>query len=318
MSIIDRIRIAVPVAFKRVKSAPSGMFTEASLLRTIKRNTLIGYATVVAVLVLFLMVVLKPTPQIPDTTREFTTMQRVQFFSTNFLTVWLTGTERDAPTVKQMVSDTSALPTKWGTEPVEISDVSVADLTRSDPGGVGTEWWVKLGVTIVPPSNGTSQRLYYLVTVIEQDEALRALTMPRLVDHSRPGVDLSPNFDSNVSVTSSLGTTVNSFAQAYFTAGEGTLGRFVSSSFTGAPIPNSPYSSADALVVRTKGNVNVDQYEVGAALKILVTVRAGFSLTTFHTMDVPMTVHRTDNGTWQIDSVDSVVEVSKNQLVPGN
>ena len=293
------------------------MFSEAGLMRTIKRNTYILFATALLAVGTFFLVLLTPTPQIPDSTREFATMQRVQFFSTNFLTVWLTGTERDAPTIKQMVSDTSVLPSKWGTEPVEISDINVADLNRSDGEDAETEWWIKLGVTIVPPNSGTPQRLYYLVTVIEQNESLRALTMPRLVDHSRPSVDVSPAFDSNASVTSSLGTTVNSFTSAYFTAGEGTLGRFVSSSFTGAPIPNSPYTSADALVIRTNGNVNVDQYEVGKSVSILVTVRAGFSLTTFHTMDVPMTVHRTDNGTWQVDSVDDAVSIS-NQTVAGN
>ncbi|MFZ2173785.1 MAG: conjugal transfer protein, partial [Rhodococcus sp. (in: high G+C Gram-positive bacteria)] len=316
MSIIERIKVALPLGLMRIKNAPSVMFTDAALMRTIKRTTYLSYVTAAVVVGMVFVVFFKSTPQIPDAAREFSTMQRVQFFSTNFLTVWLTGTERDAPTVKQMVSDTSVLPSKWSTEPVEISDVSVADLDRSDT-GAETEWWVKLGVTVVPPNSGISQRLYYLVTVIEQDEAMRALTMPRLVEHSRPSVDVVTDFDSSVSMTSNLGTAVSAFVAAYFTAGEGELRRYVSSSFSGGPVPGSPYTSADVLAIRTKGAVNADQHEVGEPVRILATVRAGFSLTTFNTMDVPMTVHRTDNGTWQIDSVDTVVSIA-DQLVPGN
>lgn len=291
------------------------MFTDDNLMRTIKRTTYLSWVTAVMVIALIAMIATKPEPAIPDAAREFSTMQRVQFFSTNFLTVWLTGTERDAPTVKQMVSDTSVLPSKWGTEPVEISDVNVAALDRLSDAG-RTEWWVTLGVTVVPPSTGTPQRLYYLVTVIEQDEALRALTMPRIVEHTRPGVDQMPDFDAAVSVTSALGTAVSQFTSAYFTAGDGALGRYVSADFSGGPIAGSPYTSADVLTIRTKGSINVDQHEVGKPVRLLVTVRAGFSLTTFHTMDVPMTVHRTDNGTWLINSVDTVVPIAT-QLMPG-
>jgi hypothetical protein len=292
------------------------MFTDDNLMRTIKRTTYLSWVTAVVVIALFAVVITKPEPVIPDSAREFSTMQRVQFFSTNFLTVWLTGTERDAPTVKQMVSDTSVLPSKWGTEPVEISDINVADLDRLADGDK-TEWWVTMGVTVVPPNTGVPQRLYYLVTVIEQNEALRALTMPRIVEHTRPGVDQMPDVDSAVSLTSALGTAVSQFVSAYFTAGDGTLGRYVSADFTGGPIKGSPYTSADVLAIRTKGSIAVDQHEVGKPVHLLVTVRAGFSLTTFHTMDVPMTVHRTDNGTWLINSVDTLVPVTA-QLMPGS
>lgn len=293
------------------------MFTDAALLRTIKRTTYVSYVTAIVVIALVVVGFLRTSPSMPDTTREFSTMQRVQFFSTNFLTVWLTGTERDAPTIKQMVSDPAVLPSKWGTEPVEISDVNVADLSRSDAGSE-VEWWVKLGVTVVPPNKGLPQRLYYLVTVIERDEAMRALTMPRIVDHSRPSVDVKPAYDSSVSITSSLGTTVSEFSTAYLTSGDGSLGRYVSSSFVGAPIPNSPYTSADVLVINAAEPVNADQFEIGKQVRILATVRAGFSMTTFHTMQIPLTVHRTDNGTWQIDSVDTLVPIADQTVVTGN
>ncbi|MHD0294444.1 conjugal transfer protein [Rhodococcus qingshengii] len=314
MPIFERIKIVGRGAYVRMKKSNAQQFSDASLVRTIKRTTYLSYITLIMVVAVSVAILLKPSPQIPDVAREVSTMQRVQFFSTNFLTVWLTGTERDAPTVKQMVSDTSVLPAKWGTESVEISDLNVADVKRSD-GDSEVVWWVKLGVTLVPPTSGTPQRQYYMVTVIEKDEALRALTMPRLVEHSRPSVDIGPDYDSSVSVTSSLGTAVSAFSSAYFTAGEGTLGRYVSSSFQGGPIPDSPYTSADVLAVRTTGAVNVDQHEVGESVRILATVRAGFSMSTFHTMDVPMTVHRTDNGTWQIDSVDTLVAIADQPVI---
>lgn len=295
------------------------MFTDEHLMPTIKRTTYLSWVTIVAVFALFAVVVFKPAPVIPDVAREFSTMQRVQFFSTNFLTVWLTGTERDAPTVKQMVSDTSVLPQKWGVEPVEISDINVADLERiTDPDRPDwTEWWVTMGVTVVPPSTGVSQRLYYLVTVIEDNQSLRALTMPRLVEHTRPPVGLMPDVDTMVPLTSGLGTSVSQFVSAYFTAGDGSLGRYVSAEYTGGPLVGSPYTSADVLSIRSKGAVAVDSHEVGQPVRLLVTVRAGLSVTTFHTMSVPMTVHRTDNGTWLIDSIDTLVPIT-DQGVPGN
>ena len=291
------------------------MFTDDTLMRTIKRTTYLSWVTAVAVIAIFAMTIARPDPVVSDPAREFSTMQRVQFFATNFLSVWLTGTEQDAPTVKQMVSDTSVLPSKWGTEPIEISDLNVADLGRASEGNK-TEWWVTMGVTVVPPSTGVPQRLYYLVTVIEQDQSLRALTMPRITEHVRPGVDLMPDVDSSVSVTSSLGIAVSEFVSAYFTAGDGTLGRYVSADFSGGPVKGSPYTSADVLGIRSKGVVDIDQHEVGAPVRILASVRAGFSMTTFHTMDVPMTVQRTDNGTWLINSVDTLVPVA-DQFVPG-
>ena len=295
------------------------MFTDESLMNTIKRTTYISWVTAAGVVAMFVLLVAKPAPVMPDTAREFATMQRVQFFSSNFLTVWLTGTDRDAATVKQMVSDVSVLPQKWGMEPVEISALNVADLNKlSDPAHPEwAEWWVTIGVTVVPPSTGVAQRLYYLVTVIEQDQSLRALTMPRIVEHTRPDVSLMPDLDAEVSVTSSLGTTVSQFVSAYLTSGDGSLGRYVSAGYIGGPISGSPYTSADVLVIRSKGAIDVDQHEVGEQVRLLVVVRAGFSLTTFHTMSVPMTVHRTDNGTWLIDSVDTVVQIV-DQVVPGS
>ncbi|WP_301850645.1 conjugal transfer protein [Rhodococcus pyridinivorans] len=296
--------------------ASARMFSDEQLIRTIKRTTYLAWGTAATVVAMIFLIVLKPAPVQMDAAREFATMQRVQFFSTNFLTVWLTGGERDAPTVKEMVSDVSVLPAKWGTEPVEIADINVADLDRIVDGSK-TEWWVTLGVTVVPPASAAPQRVYYLVTVIEQDESLRALTLPRIVEHSRPAVNVMADVDSPVSITSSLGTAVAQFSSAYFTAGEGTLGRYVSADFDGTPIASSPYTSADVMAIRSKGSIIVDEHEVGTPVRLIVTVRAGLSLTTFHTMDVPMTAHRTDNGTWLIDSVDTLVPVV-DQMLPAN
>ena len=77
MPIFERIKIVGRGAYVRVKKSNAQQFSDASLVRTIKRTTYLSYITLIMVVAVSVAILLKPSPQIPDVAREVSTMQRV-------------------------------------------------------------------------------------------------------------------------------------------------------------------------------------------------------------------------------------------------
>lgn len=286
------------------------LFGEGHLVSTVVRTTYLAWLTALVLLAVVITMLVTPAPEKPDSTADFTTLSRVQFFATNFTTLWLTGTGSDAEAIRQMVGDVSILPGEWNREPVEVQDINVADI-KSQNDGDNTEWVLTMGATLIPPGRGTPQRSYYDVTVIERGGTFRALTMPRLVHHARPELAAEPAYTDSVAPTSALGTAVANFITAYYGPdASGSLGRYVSSSFAGSPVADSPYSTVAVTEIKARNLPDPNAVAAGDTTAILATVKASLSSTTFHTLSVPMTVKRTDDGQWLIDSIEQWTKIT--------
>ncbi|TQC45046.1 hypothetical protein EEB14_33955 [Rhodococcus sp. WS4] len=292
-------------------------FGEQNLVRTLVRTTYICYALVAVVVVMVLAMMFSGNARIPNTTEDFTKLTRVQFFAQNFMTIWLTGTDKDVPAIKEMVSAPSALPDKWNPEPMEISDLNVADI-KSTGGVAFTEWVVTVGATLIPPGTAVPQRNYFAVTVIEKDGSFRALTMPRPVNITRAPVSVQTGYTNSVGSATPLGTSVTNFVAAFYTQNtSGSLGRYVSSDFDPVPIANSPYTSAEVLSIKSREAVDMQNGTAGDTAELLVTIKSAMSLSTYNTIEVPMTVQRTDNGQWLVSSIEDITKISDDHVAVG-
>lgn len=284
-------------------------FNDKNLLKTVTQSVYLT-AVMAVILVLTLMILIfRPGPAIPDTTADFNTLTRVQFFAQNFTHAWLTGTERDVPAIKQMAADPDGIPGKWNTEPMEVSDLSVADITSvvDDP---YTEWVVTVGATIVAPGTAAPQRAYYEVTVIQKGEALRAFTMPRPVNLTRPSLNIGSAYTKSIGLNSPIGTAVTNFTQAFYTQNAaGSLGRYVSANFDDEPLANSPYTSAEVIAITTNSEDDPAAAAGGDSVTVMVAAKLGMSLTTFSTVNIPMRLVAQDNGQWVVDALEEMTEI---------
>ncbi|MFT7021413.1 MAG: hypothetical protein ACJA07_000490 [Rhodococcus sp. (in: high G+C Gram-positive bacteria)] len=285
------------------------IFDESRFLKNLKMSVITTYITAFVMIFLLVFLAFRPAPPVPNTTEDFNRISRVQFFAQNYLTLWLTGTASDGAAVKQMLGDEKAAPSEWNTEPVEVSDLNVARL-ESNSAGPDTQWVVTIGATLVRPGTGAPQRNYFAVTVMDHDGSLAALTLPRVVNNSRPQITVDSAYNGQISTSSTLGTTVTNFVSAFYTSQSGALGRFVSSNFTAEPIVNSPYTATNVVRIDSRSEVDVQNAAEGTAVDLLVTVKASTSVTTFTTLQVPLKVHAIDNGQWVVDAISDLTYFS--------
>lgn len=291
----------------RVKRGHQYLFSDRHFVGTVKATVYMAAVAVVLATVAVVITATRTTPPIPDTTADFNRLVRVEFVAKNYLKLWLTGTSEDADLVKAMVTDPAQLPHSWSSEPLGVSDLNVADIASMvDADTHFTQWSVTIGATLTVPGSDIPSRNYFAVTLMDQpDSALKALTLPRIVNHQRKDVVVASSYDNAVPSGSALATTVANFAAAYYTTAQsGSLGRYVSSSFTLHPIASSPYTGTEVISIKSE-----EPFSKNAApdttLNLMVTIRASVSTTTFQSLSVPMTVHAIDNGQWVIDDLPS-------------
>lgn len=289
------------------------LFSEQRFVSTVKRSLYLAWGTALVLMIMVLVMIMKPAPVIPNTTDDYDRLTRVQFFARNYFTLWSTGTEADASAIKTMLADPSVNPGTWNTEPLDVSDLNVADITSSDQGPT-TQWVVTIGATLIKPGSDAPQRNYFVVTVLEQNDSMKALTLPRIANHARPDLTAVSAYPNSVGPTTPLGTSVSNFIAAYFTSESGSLGRYVSSNFKAEPIVGSPYTSTEIVTIHSTRTVDTKGAKEGTRVELLVTVKAAISLSTFNTLDVPITASAVDNGQWTIDSIDTLSNYGQVQV----
>lgn len=278
------------------------LFGEDRLVRTLRTG---WYMSLVAVIIALISVFVgvsahKPAP---DLNAEMTRFVRAQFVANNFLELWLTSTERDAAALKSMLADTAMVPTSFSTDPPEIRDINTADFAYNATDDGTSQWVFTLGVTVTMPGSGTYNRSFYAVTLMDRpDTSIRALTLPRPVDHSRPPVQLDSGYPHNINTRSALGTTLSNFGSAYYTKESGSLGRYVSSTFSAQPLTNSPYTGIELIGARSRTPIGGDT-EADTAVDLMVTYKASITLSTFQYINVPITAKTVDTDQWVIEDL---------------
>lgn len=293
-------------------------FSDKNLVKTVKRTTYFTYALVVVVALLAIGLLFNRGPEIPDTAAEFTRLTRIEFFSKNFMTLWLTATDKDASALKEMLSDPAVAPSTWNSEPIAVADLNVVDMTPTSDGEL-TEWLVDIGVTVTAPGSTVPQRAYFAVTVIEKAGGLRALTLPRPINIDRAAVDVTPDYKNIVGISTPIGSNVANFVDAFYTQNaSGSLGRYVSGNFAANTIAHSPYSSSEVLEIKSNSAVDAATADSGTTAALLVTIKAAISVTTFNTFTVPITVSRAENGQWLVDSIDDITRATETHVGVGN
>lgn len=262
------------------------------------------YLAVIAVIFSLLSLTVqltRTTPEPPDLATEFNRMSRVQWTAQNYLRLWLTATEQEKGSIKTMLADQNALPTAWASDPVGVSDVNVADLVaRTASDGQTIQWFVVVGATLTTPGNDTATRLYYATNFMDRPgTAIRAVTLPRPVNLTRPNVVVNLDYPNAVPVNNNLGAAVSGFASAYYTDQTGALPRFTTREFSAAPIAASPYTSTELLSIRSHQPFSRTAAS-GTTLDIVAQIKAAITLTSFQTISVPMKVRATDNSQWVV------------------
>ena len=277
------------------------IFSEEKFISSVKGGIYLAAAAVILAVIAIAVALFRPIPTVPDTLSDFNRYKRVEFVAGNFTEIWLTGTSADSDLVKAMLANPEVLPNQWSTEPLSVSDINIANITSTtDADSRVTEWAVTVGATLVIPGSDAPTRHYFRVTLLDTPGAdLRALSGLSIVNHSRPNTTVQGAYSSPVSLTSTLGSTVANFAAAFYTSESGALGRYVSSGFDFAPIKSSPYTGTEIVSIDSTTPFPKDATE-GDTLNLMVTVKATITLSTFTTLNVPLTARAIDNNQWQI------------------
>lgn len=294
------------------------LFSETRFVRTTKLGFWLALTSLIFALVAVLITALRPIPQPPNTTEDFTRLTRVQFFAENFLTVWLTGTSADAATMRAMVTSPTIVPTTWSSDALEVSNLNTADIEAHPYKDGSTQWVITTGVTLTPPGNDQPRRNYFTTTVIDRPgTAIKALSLPRIVNLTRPNITVVNDYSHSINTSSPVGIAVSNFAAAYYTSDTGSLGRFVSSNFHAEPINGTPYTGVEltALSAHTALPQNPD---AGTTLDVLATLKASISLTTFQTLNVPITLRATDRNLWVVDNLPTALWTRSDDKVMPN
>jgi len=269
-----------------------------------------GPLALLLVLVMSVIVVasLSRVPAPVNTYAAIANTERVQNFARNALLLWLGGSK---PAEKRLLdrnhAEQSIDLSSAGFEVFSIEPVDVARLQGSD----AAEWEVTMAATlVVPGSNGAPQVNTYKVIVLDHDGDYQLLTWPSIVNHANSTFTVNSRYTAPVDRNSALGSALERFVTAYLTStGPNTsLGQYVSAAFTGSPIADSPYSSAEIESIKAlEDNPLVANAKPGDQLSVMVRVKASASVDTWSVMDLPLKVSLGDNNIWLVDGIESPV-----------
>ena len=249
----------------------------------------------------------KPTP---DTQKEVTINNNLRFFTSNFLTVWFSGSERlDREQLESMV--TAGVPIDLPVTPMSAQYINIADVKTLASGRDSGLYLVTANVTLTPPGSQNTTRNSYSLEVVRSGTSYAVSKLPELLPYKSARVDASLDYLAETSTTSPLGEAITNFAGAYYVSSNApSLGRFVTSNFTQEPIPDSPYTAVQ--IERIQSQRNLDGQGApkdGQNVTVLVTLRGIVTNTTFNLMQVLLNVQKQD-GKWVVDGIGQRTPIS--------
>lgn len=242
------------------------------------------------------------TPTIRDIQSETTLDSRAEFYAKNFFLLWISGTPEDKNTLSSFYT---ALPLNdLNSAPVGVDDINVADKKLSLTEKGQRLWTFTLGATVYSPGITQPSRMFYEVSLIQDQESFSIVKLPEAVNFTRPSISADSAYVSSVPQTSPLYQLAVNFSTAFLTQNNsGSLGRYVSADFTDKPLQNSPYTAADVTGAYLAGQTAESMVEAGTPTEALFRVRVSTSHATYVTMDLTVTVIKQANGQWLVDSL---------------
>lgn len=255
------------------------------------------------------------TPGIVSIQKEVTLDSRAQFYAQNFFQVWIAGTSANSATLDSFYN---AIPLKdLNTTPATVSDINVAEKTVSQTDSGDRLWTFVFGATVQSPGSTSPERLYYSVDVVQKDDAFKIVKLPMAVNHTNTTISAQTAYPNRVSENTPLYQVAVNFSAAYLTsAGSSSFGRYVTATYDGDPLTNSPYTAADVRGVFLSQSAGSESTaEVGKPVDALIRVRASTSQATYVHMDLSVRVVKQENGQWLIDGLETpkIGQVSKTQ-----
>lgn len=254
-------------------------------------------------------VLLQPGPQLFDMQKEFNAYSRATWFGRNYLLVWLGGSEADSKKLAEM--SVGGTP-KLNADPVTVIDINTLDATPI-PAGKETEWQIKSAATIITPGdNGSTYRGYYELNVLQAGDTMKGLILGRPDNHKEVPIEVKPHYVVGIGVGNPgpLAKNVQQFMSAYYSADNGgSLGRFVTGSFTDSAIAGTPYKSIEVTELKaSKDSADPSRAKPGDVVHVLVSATAFMSATTFHLLNVPLKMKFSPNKQWLVDGFDDPVD----------
>lgn len=235
---------------------------------------------------------------------EVTLDSRAQFYAQNFFTLWLTGSDVDSANLAEFYN---AIPlTDLSPTPYVAADINVAAKKLSLIDGGDRLWTFTFGATTQAPGTATAVRNYYDVDVVQKDGGFKIVKLPEAVNFVSKTLTAKNAYTVRVADTSPLYQVSLNFAAAYLTpAGGSSFGRYVTGTFEGTPLSNSPYTATDIRGVFVPSGVMPDTIEAGGSTDVLIRVRASTSQATYVHMDLVVTATKQENGQWLISGFTS-------------
>lgn len=280
--------------FKLKESVARKLFVAGSIL---------GIFAALCSLVLFARVTTLEAnmPRATAIQEEVTLDSRAQFYAQNFFTLWLTGSQESSTNLAEFYN---AIPlTDLSPSPYVAADINVAAKRLSQINGAERLWTFTFGATTQAPGTSNLVRNYYDVSVVQKDGGFKIVKLPEAVNYTSKVLKAENAYTVRVSDTSPLYQVSLNFAAAYLTpAGGSSFGRYVTGTFEGSPLSNSPYTATDIRGVLVPSGVVPETMEAGASTDVLIRVRASTSQTTYVHMDITVTATKQENGQWLISS----------------
>lgn len=259
------------------------------------------------VLMVMTLTALSQIPKPVNTYAAITDVTRVQNFAQNSLLLWLGGSTSSE---KPLLARSSAAPSiSLSAVPFEVRSIDPSDIVRFE-GSDAVQWLATFAVTFVAPGAGTAQINRFSVTVLDHDGDFQLLTWPSIVNSESNAFRVASKYTVPVESRGELGESLRRFVTAYLTStGESTsLGQYVSSSFSGTAISDSPYSSVEVVEIKAAaGGPPVANAEPGTQVSVLVRVKAIAAIETWSIMDLTLRVSLGSNNVWLVDGIDSPI-----------
>ena len=232
---------------------------------------------------------------------------RVEFYSKNFLTLWLTGDQSNVPQMREMYS--GVIP-EVGTDPVQVNDLNVADAKMTKiPETEDRQWSVIVGSSVSALGASDTQRMFFRVTLRQHGDGLKAEKLPEPINNVKESFEVKPSFQGAVGKKSSAFIVVQNFVQEYYTQNDsGSLGRYVTNDFSSAgstkPVSPTVYTSSEVHSVQSKSMAdNPDNVKAGERMQVLVTMKLSSTSSTFVYSQAVMDLQKTENGQWLVAGI---------------
>lgn len=291
-------------------------------LRPEMRANLFRYAVLSGPLALVLVLmsmcssIRSTDPVIPDVVEEARAITRVTSWGTDYITLWLGGSDDGSGTSVESLQKMTDAPGSVDL-PRTAYGVRQVDVYADDMVQIGTDeflWRLRASVLVIPPGSSRPERMTFTFDAAEFEDGFRATAMPRPVSSaSVPFVAVSA-YGETAGKDTRVFTAAENFSAAYLTpdSTKATLGSTVTSDFEDGPLARSLWTTTEVKSVNFYGDsdrFDLNSASTGDSIHALITVKASSSSSTYSIIQMPVEMDMLSNGQWAVVGFDEMVYV---------